>query len=109
VASTIAVALRSEHEPAPASRVTQALREGGQRLRAGSGRELRVSTTETGLQFYSGNFLSGVQGRGEQPYIHDGFCLEAQSYPDQVNTPLREAVILRPGRCIGRPRCIAWA
>ncbi|OWY33000.1 aldose epimerase family protein [Herbaspirillum aquaticum] len=92
--------LRSEHEPAPGeSRVTQALREVASVYEPGSGRELRVSTTETGLQFYSGNFLSGVQGRGEQPYaIHDGFCLEAQSYPDQVNTPLREAVILRPGQ-----------
>ncbi|MBP0597352.1 galactose mutarotase [Herbaspirillum sp. LeCh32-8] len=65
----------------------------------GSGRELTVSTTEPGLQFYSGNFLEGVQGRGELAYAkHDGFCLEAQAYPNQVNMPEREAVILRPGQ-----------
>ena len=65
----------------------------------GSGRELSVATTETGLQFYSGNFLGGVQGRGAVPYAtHDGFCLEAQAYPNQVNGPDAEAVILRPGQ-----------
>ena len=64
-----------------------------------SGRELTVATTEAGLQFYSGNFLAGVQGRGAAPYaIHDGFCLEAQSYPNQINGPHAEAVVLRPGR-----------
>lgn len=65
----------------------------------GSGRELTVSTTENGLQFYSGNFLNGVQGRATRPYaMYDGFCLEAQAYPDQVNMPEQEAVILRPGQ-----------
>lgn len=64
-----------------------------------SGRELTVSTTESGLQFYSGNFLAGVEGRGERPYaIHDGFCLEAQSYPNQINGPDAAAVVLRPGQ-----------
>lgn len=65
----------------------------------GSGRRLTVATTETGLQFYSGNFLAGVRGRGAAPYaIHDGFCLEAQAYPNQINGPDAEAVILRPGQ-----------
>ena len=64
----------------------------------GSGRQLVLSTTEPGLQFYSGNFLAGVAGRGAVPYArHDGFCLEAQAYPNQVNTADSEAVILRPG------------
>lgn len=64
-----------------------------------SGRQLTVSTTEPGLQFYSGNFLAGVQGRAPAPYAaHDGFCLEAQTLPNQVNGPDAEAVILRPGR-----------
>lgn len=65
----------------------------------GSGRTLQVSSTEAGLQFYSGNKLGGVQGRGVGPYAdHDGFCLEAQAYPDQVNGPHAAAVILRPGQ-----------
>jgi len=64
-----------------------------------SGRELTVATTEAGLQFYSGNFLAGVRGRGAAPYaMHDGFCLEAQAYPNQINGPDAEAVVLRPGR-----------
>ncbi|GAB3246346.1 aldose epimerase family protein [Chitinimonas naiadis] len=62
-----------------------------------SGRELTVSTTEPGLQFYSGNFLDGTQGRRDYR-AHDGFCLEAQRYPNQVNTPDAEAAILRPGQ-----------
>ncbi len=92
--------LHTESEPvAGEGRVAQPLREVATVYDPGSGRELRVSTTEAGLQFYSGNFLAGVQGRGPQAYaIHDGFCLEAQAYPDQVNTPHQEAVILRPGQ-----------
>jgi aldose 1-epimerase len=65
----------------------------------GSGRTLQVSTTEAGLQFYSGNYLDGVQGRGARPYArHDGFCLEAHAYPDQLNGEHAAAVILRPGQ-----------
>lgn len=65
----------------------------------GSGRRLQVSTTEAGLQFYSGNKLDGIAGRAAQPYArHDGFCLEAQAYPDQINGQQAAAVILRPGQ-----------
>ncbi|WP_395824298.1 aldose epimerase family protein [Collimonas sp.] len=65
----------------------------------GSGRELKVATTEAGLQFYSGNFLNGAKGGAAKPYAtHDGFCLEAQAFPNQVNGADAEAVILRPGR-----------
>ena len=65
----------------------------------GSGRRLEVSTTEAGLQFYSGNGLEGVRGRAPRPYVrHAGFCLEAGAYPDQVNGEHAGAVILRPGQ-----------
>lgn len=65
----------------------------------GSGRTLQVSTTEAGLQFYTGNYLDGVQGRAARPYArHDGFCLEAHAYPDQLNGEHAAAVILRPGQ-----------
>jgi aldose 1-epimerase len=64
-----------------------------------SGRELTVSTTEAGLQFYSGNALAGVPGKAGRPYaIHDGFCLEAHAYPNQINGPAMQAVVLRPGQ-----------
>ena len=76
-----------------------ALREVARVYDPGSGRQLLVSTTEAGLQFYSGNKLDGVAGRGAQPYArHDGFCLEAHAFPDQVNGPHAAAVILRPGQ-----------
>ncbi|WP_432240800.1 aldose epimerase family protein [Herbaspirillum robiniae] len=78
---------------------SQPLREVATVYDPGSGRLLTVSTTEIGLQFYSGNFLRDVPGRSAQPYApHDGFCLEAQAYPNQINGPESEAVILRPGQ-----------
>jgi aldose 1-epimerase len=72
----------------------------------GSGRHLAVATTETGLQFYSGNYLDGIQGRKPQPYgKHDGFCLEAQAFPNQINGPDAEKVILRPGQVYRQTTC----
>lgn len=74
------------------------LREVARVVDPGSGRCLQVSTTEAGLQFYSGNWLDGVPGRGRRPYArHDGFCLEAHAFPDQLNSEHAAAVILRPG------------
>ncbi|HEY9100670.1 aldose epimerase family protein [Chitinimonas sp.] len=83
---------------------TQALRPVAEVYDPTSGRELRVSTTEPGLQFYSGNFLDGAEGR-RRYRAHDGFCLEAQRYPDQVNGPDAEAAILRPGQRYQQTTC----
>lgn len=67
----------------------------------GSGRVMKIFTTEPGIQFYSGNFLDGFRGKGGVQYDkHDGFCLETQHYPDSVNKEGLEgwdSVILRPG------------
>ena len=48
-----------------------------------TGRTLEVSTTEPGVQFYTGNFLDGtITGKGGTVYQRrDGFCLETQHYP----------------------------
>ncbi len=63
-----------------------------------TGRVLEVFTTEPGLQFYSGNFLDGsVKGKGAVYKKHDGFCLEAQHFPDSPNEPNFPSVVLRPG------------
>ncbi len=64
-----------------------------------SGRVLKVLTTEPGIQFYSGNFLSGTdRGKGGCLYAHrSGFCLETQHYPDSPNRPEFPSTILRPG------------
>jgi len=63
-----------------------------------SGRELKVFTTEPGIQFYSGNFLDGKdKGKGGAVYKkHAGFCLEAQHFPDSVNQKNFPPVILKP-------------
>jgi aldose 1-epimerase len=64
-----------------------------------TGRVLELSTTEPGLQFYSGNFLDGeARGKGGVPYHHRrGFCLEPQHFPDAPNQPAFPSTILRPG------------
>lgn len=66
----------------------------------GSGRFMRVFTTEPGIQFYSGNFLNGQlqETKGGQKYImHAGLCLETQHYPDSPNQPSFPSTILKPG------------
>jgi aldose 1-epimerase len=63
-----------------------------------SGRALQVLTTEPGLQFYSGNYLKDVKGKAGQVYQkREGFCLEAQHFPDSPNRPNFPAVVLKPG------------
>jgi aldose 1-epimerase len=64
-----------------------------------SGRTLEVSTTEPGVQFYSGNFLDGkVKGKGGHAYaIRTGFCLETQHFPDSPNQPSFPTTVLKPG------------
>jgi aldose 1-epimerase len=65
----------------------------------GSGRELTVSTTEPGLQFYSGNFLDGTLygTSGHQYRQGDGLALETQHFPDSPNQPQFPSTVLRPG------------
>lgn len=67
-----------------------------------SGRTLDISTTEPGIQFYSGNFLDGtIRGKGGQTYPHRGaLCLETQHYPDSPNHAAFPSTILRPGETL---------
>ncbi len=64
-----------------------------------TGRVLEVSTTEPGIQFYSGNFLDGtITGKSGKPYLQRfGFCLEPQHFPDSPNHSTFPSAILRPG------------
>jgi aldose 1-epimerase len=65
----------------------------------GSGRELSVLTDQWGLQFYTGNYLEGLQGRGGVTHPrYAGLCLEAGGFPDQINMADHEQVVLRPGK-----------
>ncbi|EMI54424.1 aldose epimerase family protein [Rhodopirellula sallentina] len=64
-----------------------------------TGRLLTVSTTEPGVQFYTGNFLSGkLIGKTGKAYAHrGGFCLETQHFPDSPNQPSFPSTVLKPG------------
>jgi len=64
-----------------------------------SGRELKVFTTQPGLQFYSGNFLDGslVGQNGAHFVEHGALCLETQHYPDSPNKPNFPSTTLKPG------------
>jgi aldose 1-epimerase len=65
-----------------------------------TGRTLDVSSTEPGVQFYTGNFLDGtIKGKGGKVYPkRAAFCLETQHYPDSPNKPAFPTVVLRPGQ-----------
>ena len=59
---------------------------------------LHCQTTQPGIQFYSGNFLSGEVGKGGAIYNkRSGLCLETQSWPDAINKPGFPDSILRKG------------
>lgn len=64
-----------------------------------TGRVLTVSTTEPGVQFYTGNFLDGtITGKGGHQYLKRyAFCLETQHFPDSPNHPNFPSTILKPG------------
>ncbi|MDR3564003.1 MAG: galactose mutarotase [Negativicutes bacterium] len=67
-----------------------------------SGRVMEIYTTEPGIQFYSGNFLTGKApmdiGKGGKPYVYRGaFCLETQHYPDSPSKPNFPTTVLMPG------------
>ena len=65
-----------------------------------SGRTLEVSTTEPGMQFYTGNFLDGkITGKQKHVYGHrTGLCLETQHYPDSPNQKNFPSTIVEPGK-----------
>jgi aldose 1-epimerase len=61
---------------------------------------MEVYTTEPGLQFYCGNFMTGVDkdGKGGKSYPHrSAFCLETQHFPDAPNHANFASTVLKPG------------
>jgi aldose 1-epimerase len=65
-----------------------------------SGRTLAIFTTQPGIQFYSGNFLTGtLVGTSGHIYRQSyGFALETQHFPDSPNEPSFPTTVLRPGQ-----------
>jgi aldose 1-epimerase len=66
----------------------------------GSGRVVETFTDQPGVQFYSGNFLTGsLVGQGGRTYRQGaGFTLETQHFPDSPNQPDYPSTVLRPGQ-----------
>jgi len=67
-----------------------------------SGRVLTVTTTQPGVQFYTGNFLDGsYTGKAGVKYAkRTGFCLETQHFPDSPNQPAFPSTVLKPGETL---------
>jgi aldose 1-epimerase len=76
-----------------------------------SGRTLTISTTEPGIQFYSGNFLDGtVVGAGGKMFRQgDAFALETQHFPDSPNHPEFPDTVLEPGEEFNSTTVYAFA
>ena len=66
---------------------------------AESGRVLKVSSTQPGVQIYTGNWLAGSPKNhsGRSYEDHDGVALEMQGFPDAPNKPGFPSQLLRPG------------
>lgn len=65
-----------------------------------SGRVLTVSSTQPGVQIYTGNWLSGCpENRSGKSYNdYDGVAIEMQGFPDAPNKPGFPSQILNPGK-----------
>jgi len=62
----------------------------------GSGRVMEVTTSQPGLQLYTGNNLSGFEPHGGHGRF-EGLCLETQHFPDSPNRPEFPSTVLEPG------------
>jgi len=81
------------------TRTTDSLQKVATLYDTASGRQLEISTTEPGLQFYSGNFLDGtlINADGKPLQKHAALCLETQHFPNSPNQTNFPSTVLRPG------------
>lgn len=74
-----------------------------------SGITMKVLTDLPGMQFYTGNFISGPQGKGGTDYhVHDGFCLETQYFPNSINVLAFESPKLPEGTAYSTTTCYTF-
>lgn len=75
------------------------LREVAQLRGPKSGRIMTVSTTQPGMQIYTGNWLAGCPESisGGEYKDYDGVAIECQGFPDAPNKPAFPSPVLRPG------------
>jgi aldose 1-epimerase len=63
-----------------------------------SGRAVEVWTDRPCMQLYSDNMMTPATGKLGAHYARrSGLCLEPQGYPDAVNNPAFESIVLEPG------------
>jgi len=63
-----------------------------------TGRLMEVYTTKPGVQFYSGNFLKDIAGKGGAVYRNrGGLCLETQYFPNAMKHKHFPSPILKAG------------
>lgn len=59
-----------------------------------SGIKMSVYTDRPCMQLYSGNFLSGFEGKSAYPY-QSAFCMETQGYPNACNVDSFDSIELK--------------
>ena len=64
-----------------------------------TGIEMEISTTEPGVQLYTGNWMTGnFEGKHGKRYpARSAVCFETQHFPDSVNRPEYPSVVLNVG------------
>ena len=75
-----------------------------------SGRLLTVWTDQPGVQFYSGNFLTGtLVGISGHTYRQGaGYTFETQHFPDSPNEPAFPSTVLGPGKTFNSTTIFAF-
>ncbi|ERM94076.1 aldose 1-epimerase [Amborella trichopoda] len=64
-----------------------------------SSRVLTLWSNAPGVQFYTGNYVNGVVGKGGAVYgKHAGLCLETQGFPNAINQPNFPSIVVEPGK-----------
>ncbi len=76
-----------------------------------TGRVLTVTTTEPGVQFYTGNAIPApVHGKDGTTYEKNaGYCLETQHFPDSPNHPGFPSTLLKPGHTMHSTTIFAFS
>ena len=63
-----------------------------------SSRVLNLWTNAPGMQFYTANYVNGVNGKGGAVYgKHARLCLETHGFPNAINQPNFPSIVTRPG------------
>ena len=76
-----------------------------------SGRRLLVTTTQPGVQIYTGNWLTGCPA-GKNGHIYEdyaGIAIECQHLPDSPNHPDYPTTVLEPGEDFGQAIIFAFS